>query len=98
MDKRDVHKTAFVSYNGLSTHFPTLFWSKNVPEPFQGAMDVVLITVKCQYTPVSIDEVIFFLKSLEEHLRHIEKVPRILIKAGVEIKLKRYSFFREIIE
>lgn len=61
-------------------------------------MDVGLSTVKWQHALVNIDDIIVFWKTLEEQLRHIEELHKLLNYYGMTIKLKKCSFFGENID
>lgn len=60
----------------------------------QGAMDVILLTVKWQVAFVFLEGVFIFSTSLEEHMRYLQAVLGLPLRAGVSMKLRK-CFFSE---
>ena len=57
-------------------------------------MNDVLRPVIAKTTMVYLDDIIIYSKeTLEEHIRHIEKVFELLDQAILQIKIKKYKFF-----
>ena len=43
---------------------------------------------------VYLDDIIVFSKTLEDHVKHLETVFKILAEAGLKLKLKKCDFFK----
>lgn len=48
MDDKDIYKVTFVTHHGLFRYTRMLFELKNAPATFQGAVDVILVSVERQ--------------------------------------------------
>lgn len=70
-----------------------LFGVKNVPATFKRATDLIFASAKWQCAIIYTDKVIISPKSLEEHVKHIEEILRLLMAAGMTLKLKKCHFF-----
>lgn len=60
---------------------------KNAPATIQHAMDVILASVKWNHATSHIHDIIIFSNTEEEHLKLIEKVPRLLKDAEMTTKV-----------
>lgn len=92
IDRKDIDKTAFVTHHGLFKYTRMPFGLKNAPVTFQCTMDIIPASVKWQHALVYLDDIHILSKTLEVHLKHIDEVLRLLMKAGVTIKLKKCPF------
>lgn len=92
MDENDVKKTKFVTSRFELSH-KDADWTEERLNKFQRAMDVILVSVKLQCAIDYIDIVIIYSKSPEEHVNHIKEVLRLLMAAGMTLKLKKSHFF-----
>ena len=70
------------------------FGLKNDTATFQRAFDIILGGVRWHTCSIYPDDVIVFSKDSETHLRHVEKVLRLLRRTGVTLKLRKFSFFQ----
>lgn len=61
-------------------------------------MDVILATVKGQYTLVYNDDTTTLSKTLKKHPQHFEKVQKLFNNAGMTVEIKKCSFFCKTIE
>ena len=91
-DDRD--KTTFTSYLGTYRYVRMPFRLRNGPATFQQALDIVLSGVRRQTCLIYLDDVIVFSKDAESHLRHVDEVLRLLRRTGVNLKLRKCSFFQ----
>lgn len=74
------------------------FGLKIAAATFQKAMDVILASVKWLFAIENIHDIIIFVKLLRHYYSHREAVLRLLINAGLTLKLKKSHFFRESID
>lgn len=58
-------------------------------------MDVTISAVKWQYALVYLDNIIVFLKSVEEHIVHARNVLTLLGDTGVTHNFKKFRLFAE---
>lgn len=72
-----------------------LFDLKSAPSPFHRTMDNIRSTVKWQFALESIDDVVPFSRSFEEHLQHLPAVLGPLSRDGVSLELKKCIFFED---
>lgn len=69
---------------------------RNVPETFQGTMNVILSTVKWQSALVYLGDIVVFLRTPEKHTDHLSLVLSFLHNAGVTLELEKCKFFIDI--
>lgn len=94
IDEKDVDKTAIVAHNELLKYSRMPFGLKNASATFQRAINVILTTVKWQFSIVYIDDNIIFSKPPDQHQKQLEEFMRLLQKTGVTIKLKKCFAFK----
>jgi hypothetical protein len=70
------------------------FGLTNAPATFQRFMNDVLKSVIKKFALVYLDDVIIYSKTLEQHIKHIEKVLDLLRKAGLKIKISKFTFLQ----
>ena len=102
VDKPSREKTAFITHHGLFEFCVMPFGLTNAPAVFQWLMQKVLSDLKTDdgrdFAEVSIDDVLIFSETLEEHLQHIRLVLERLKKAGLKLKPAKCHFLRERVE
>lgn len=59
---------------------------------------MILATVKWKFSLFYLYDVIFLSTSFEENPEHVATVLRLLKDAGVRLKLKKFSFFTDVLE
>lgn len=81
--------------------FPTIyrvfFEFKNVSVTFQSATDIILAFPRWQYAALYLDDIISFLKTPKEHLKHIDEVLLLLEITGMTTELKKCFCFSKTI-
>lgn len=75
-----------------------LFDLKNALSPFQRAGDIILLTVKGQVELIYLDGEIIFLRSVEEHLNHLQTLFGLLSKACISFNLENCFFCEDHID
>lgn len=65
---------------------------ENAPSTFQRAIDFILSTVKWWFALVYLHDVFIFLRSVKEHLNHLQTVLELLSRARVSLELKKCFF------
>ena len=90
----DRDKTTFTTHMGTFRHLRMPFGLRNAPATFQRALDIILSSVRWQSCLIYLDDVIVFSKNVEQHLKDVDVVLKLLGKAGVSLKLKKCEFFQ----
>ena len=67
----------------------------NAPATFQRLMDCVLSDLKFSCVFVYLDNINIFLCTFTDHIDHLEEVFKWLLAAGLKLKPKKCSFFKE---
>lgn len=93
--EEDKHKTAFTSHAGFYEFNSLRFGLKNAPATFQRVLDIFLSQYKWQIFLVYIDDVIFYSKTVEQHIVDVYKVLVKLARSGMSLCLKKCSFFTD---
>ena len=93
----DVHKTAFVSQNGLYACKRMAFGLINSLATFVRLMDIVLYPVRhCCFNYV--DDIVVHSNSLEEHLNHLREVLTCIRNANLTINPEKTQLCRSYIQ
>ncbi|GBG89206.1 hypothetical protein CBR_g48914 [Chara braunii] len=95
VDPSDQHKTAFKTRDGLYEFIVMPFGLTNAPATFQCLMDKVLRHQLNRFVVVYLDDILIFSKTMEEHLKHLEKVLQVLKEAQLHLNLEKYEFGRD---
>ena len=90
----DRDKTTFMSYLGTLRYTRMPFGLRNAPVTFQSALDIILSGIRWQSCQIYLDDVTVFSRSTDEHLRHVDAILTLLGRAGIRLKLTKYSFFQ----
>lgn len=93
VDEKDIDKNVFVTNHGISRYARIPFGLKNDLARFQRAINITVASVKRQHALVYIDDNTIFSKTREALLKHVDELLRLLLKAGVTIKLKKSHFY-----
>lgn len=80
----------------LFIRMPIGLW--NAPGTFQRSIDVVLATVKWQFSMVYVKDIVICFETQETHTRHTREYLTLLSKTGVILKLKKCQFITEPID
>ena len=94
----DRHKSAFFCHSGQFQYVIMAFVPTNAPATFQRARDMILSRYKWKTCLVYIYDVIIYSKSVERHIRHVDEVLTALKKAGITLKMTRFTFFSDTVE
>lgn len=73
-------------------------WTKYAPATFQRAVGAILASVKGKYVFLNIDKTIIFLKLPKQHPSDTDDVLRLLMEAGMTLKLKKCIFVCKSVE
>ena len=89
----DPDKTTFTTHMETFPHLRMPFGLKGAPATFQGALDIILSSVRWQICLVYLDDVIVFSRTQEEHAEQLGTVLSLLRSASISLKLKKCSLF-----
>ena len=70
----------------------------NTPATFQRLMDYVLSDLKFSCVLFYLDNINVFSRTFTDHIDHLKEVFKRLLAAGLKLKLKKSSFFKEQID
>ena len=98
IDEKDKFKTAFICEYGQYEFNRMPFGLTNAPGTFQRLMNKILKPVLYQSALVYLDDIIVFSKSINEHIRDLATVFKLLAANGLKLKLKKCEFFKETID
>ena len=93
--EEDQDKTTFTCHAGSYKFLRLPFGLRNAPATFQRAMDIILSRVRWKFVLVYLDDIIIFSRDVDEHLRHLESVLKLLQEAGATLRLPKCHFFKE---
>ena len=91
--KKDRHKTAFITPDGLYEFLVLPYGLTNAPATFQRFMDSVLAGLKWNILLVYLDDINVFSSSFEKHLLDLEQVFERLRQANIKLKSSKCHFF-----
>ena len=94
IEEADKHKTAVICEYGQYEFNRMPFGLTNAPGTFQRLMNKIMKPVLYESALVYLDDIIVFSKTLEDHIKHLETVFKILAEAGLKLKLKKCDFFK----
>ena len=92
--EEDQDKTTFTCHAGSYKFLRLPFGLRNAPATFQRAMDIILSRVRWKYVLVYLDDIIIFSRGVEQHLRHLESVLKLLEAAGATLRIPKCEFFK----
>ena len=90
----DREKTTFASYLGTFRYTRMSFSLRNAPATFQRALDIILSGFRWQSCLIYLEDVIVFSHTTKQHLRCVDEILTLLQRAGITLKLTKFSFFR----
>ena len=77
--------SAFCCHQGLLQFKRLPFGLQNGPQVFQRIMNKVLSTMLWLFVLVYIDDIVVYSKTIEDHLVHLDKVLKVIIKANITL-------------
>lgn len=92
MAKEDIWKTAFLTDKGLFEWVVAPMGLKNLPAQFARYMTHVLWKYLNKFVAVYFDDIIVYSKNVEEHDSHVRQVMKVLMDAGLTLKIKKCEF------
>jgi hypothetical protein len=94
VNPRDVHKTAFVTKNGLYEYKTLPMGLCNGPPTCQRLMELVLNGLQWQICLIYLDDVIVFGSSFSEHIQRLETVLQRILDAGLKLKHEKCTILK----
>ena len=95
VEKRDQHRTAFSTPNGLFEFKVMPFGLCNAPATFQRLMDLVLAGLQWSSCLVYLDDIIILGKDFKSHLENLSLVLQRIKDAGLRLKTTKCAFFQD---
>ena len=92
LEEKDREKTAFSIPHGKFEFNVMTFGLKNAGATYQRMMDIVLSGLPPDRVMAYLDDIIIFSRSLEEHLRDVDKVLEKLELAGITLRPEKCIF------
>jgi Reverse transcriptase (RNA-dependent DNA polymerase) len=74
------------------------FGLRNAPATSQRFVDITLSEQTWKLCFVYLDDIIVFSKTPAEHMAHLDAVLHRLYRAGLTLNLKKYHFFKELVD
>ncbi len=94
MEEESKEMTAFITTKGLFQFKSMPYGFRNSTATFQRLMERVLEDLWGKFCFVYIDDIIIFLKTLEQHIQHITTVFHKLTQANLTLNMKKSHFFK----
>ncbi len=94
----DRNKIAFISHMSSYSFTRMQFGLTKTSVTFQRAVDILPSEVNWQFCLAYLDDIIFYSKSEENHIRYVDEVLSILRKAGLSLKFKKSNFFSRSVD
>ena len=95
VEKRNQHRTAFSTPNGLFEFKVMPFGLCNSPATFQRLMDLVLAGLQWSSCLVYLDDIIILGKDFKSHLENLSLVLQRIKDAGLRLKATKCAFFQD---
>lgn len=92
--EQDREKTAFVTPHGLYEFIRMPFGLKNAPATFQRLMNEILRDFINKTCVVYLDDILIFSTSLQEHIKSITDIFRVLKQANLKIQIDKCNFMK----
>lgn len=95
INEKDREKTAFVTPHGLYEFIRMPFGLKNAPATFQRLMNETLRDFINKTCVVYLDDILIFSTSLNEHIKAITDIFKVLAKANLKIQIDKCNFMKK---
>lgn len=92
--EQDKEKTAFVTPNGLYEFIRMPFGLKNAPATFQRLMNETLRDFINKTCVVYLDDILIFSTSLQEHVKSIRDILKVLEKVNLKIQVDKCNLMK----
>jgi hypothetical protein len=98
IEPADTHKTAFKTHHGLFEFLVMPFGLTNAPATFQGIMNTIFATLLRKGVLVFMDDILIYSRTIEDHVKLLEKVFTILRAQKFYIKMSKCIFAQREVE
>lgn len=94
----DGRETAFTFHAGTYQSIWMTFDLANEANTFQRALDLILFTLNWKICLIYLEDVIIYSNSIKEHIHHVAEIFTAVKEAGVNLKIRKCSFFSDSVE
>ena len=94
MAEKDKYKTAFSTKFGTYEFNVMPFGLVNAPATFQRMMNKILADCIGKFVEVYVDDIIIYSPTFADHLKHLEKVFKLLDEVKLKLSLEKSKFFQ----
>ena len=98
MAEESKDKTAFTCHQGLFQYRRMPFGLTNAPAMFQRLISTLFAGQELSFVFVYLDDLLVVSRSIEEHVKHLEKAFRKLEEANLKLKPQKCKFAQKKIE
>lgn len=92
------HKTAFRTHQGLYEFRVMPFDLTNAPTTFQNVMNTIFQHILRKHVLVFMDDILIYSTSMEDHIKHLTEVLKILEEHKLFVKKSKCSFAQQSLE
>jgi hypothetical protein len=71
-----------------------LFGLTNAPATFQAYINKMMISILNEFYIIYLDDILIYLNTKEEHVRHVKEVLWCLASVNLYAKLSKYKFYK----
>lgn len=98
MHEDDICKITFCTHHGHYEFKVMPFDLCNAPSLFQATMNAIFRPYLHQFIIVFFDDILIYIRTMEDHLLHLEKVFEVILHSQFVLKFSKYFFAQRKVE